>query len=200
MKKFNRLMVGLMVASRVSSACVEAMAPNSNSSLSSLSSLNSSLSTGFANPNQLIDDNGNTLLHYAAQNNDITLVKVLIKRGAFINKENKQRKTPLDVAQENSDAKKYLRICDNLIRACYNNTINEDVIRKTIADGGDVNVKDDNLFCYTPLHFAAMHRNAEFVKNLIEVGANVNETGEYGRTPLHFAAMGGNTEIVKTLI
>lgn len=66
-----------------------------------------------------------------------------------------------------------------LHEAVYNNDIN--AIRKLIAQGADVNAKDD--WGDTPLHWAD---NVELIRELLKApGINVNAAGYLGYTPLH---------------
>jgi len=76
---------------------------------------------------------------------------------------------------------------------------NIEAVKKTLADGADVNAKDDNG--WTPLHWAALSGHKEVSEYLITMGADVNaaETGS-GMTPLHFAAAGDQKEIVELLL
>ncbi|MGM0600587.1 MAG: ankyrin repeat domain-containing protein [Candidatus Rifleibacteriota bacterium] len=53
---------------------------------------------------------------------------------------------------------------------------------------------------YTALHAAAADGNFEFVKFLVENGANANIYGENNKTPLHFAAENNHYEVAKFLI
>ena len=76
---------------------------------------------------------------------------------------------------------------------------NIEAVKKTLADGADVNAKDDNG--WTPLRWAAGIGHKEVSEYLITMGADVNaaETGS-GMTPLHFAAGGDQKEIVELLL
>ena len=58
---------------------------------------------------------------------------------------------------------------------------NIEAVKKTLADGADVNAKDDNGS--TPLHPAAANDHKELAELLIEKGANVNaKDGIGGKT------------------
>jgi ankyrin repeat protein len=77
-------------------------------------------------------------------------------------------------------------------------------VKKHLADGADVNAKDDEGM--TPLHWAAPEGHKEIAELLIAKGANVNAksdnevAGSEGMTPLHFAAYVGRREIAELLI
>ena len=75
---------------------------------------------------------------------------------------------------------------------------NIEAVKKTLADGADVNAKDDNG--WTPLHWAAGIGHKEVSEYLITMGADVNAKTSLGSTPLHGAAMGGHKEIAERLI
>ena len=76
---------------------------------------------------------------------------------------------------------------------------NIEAVKKTLADGADVNAKDDNG--WTPLHWAATSFDKEVSEYLITMGADVNAAETVsGMTPLHFAAAGDQKEIVELLL
>ena len=53
-----------------------------------------------ADPNQLLDESGVTPLHFAAQNNSLNVVPLLVKAGAKVDAETTpDGQTPLDIAQ-----------------------------------------------------------------------------------------------------
>jgi len=71
-------------------------------------------------------------------------------------------------------------------------------VKKHLADGADVNAKDDEGM--TPLHFAAYVGRREIAELLIAAGADVNATDKHVMTPLHKAAFVGHKEIAELLI
>ena len=76
---------------------------------------------------------------------------------------------------------------------------NIEAVKKTLADGADVNAKDDNGL--TPLHWAAGIGHKEVSEYLITMGADVNAAETVsGMTPLHFAAALDQKEIVELLL
>jgi ankyrin repeat protein len=73
-------------------------------------------------------------------------------------------------------------------------------LRKELAAGADVEVKDDVLGA-TRLHRAASEGHKEIVELLIAKGADVYaKANQFGGTPLHFAANNGHKEVAELLI
>ncbi|MBQ8251159.1 MAG: ankyrin repeat domain-containing protein [Alphaproteobacteria bacterium] len=58
----------------------------------------------------------------------------------------------------------------------------------------------DNRPHQTALHMAVMNNHSQYVKALIEKGANVNVQDVYGKTPLHFALMYFYEDSIKALL
>jgi len=74
-----------------------------------------------------------------------------------------------------------------------------DIVSTLCELGADVNLTSDVFYGDTPLHFACMLKNSEFVQVLLTHHANVHARNHSGHTPLHVAASRGSTEIVKLL-
>lgn len=103
-----------------------------------------------------------TLLHIAARNNYVNIIKPLKDKGADINIQNERGNTPLHEAVESG---------------C------KEAVQSLIENGADVKAKTERSED-TPLHFA---RNAEITELLIKNGASVNEKNKHGCVPLHNA-------------
>jgi ankyrin repeat protein len=73
-----------------------------------------------------------------------------------------------------------------------------DVLRRLIAQGGDVNAAD--LDRETPLHCAARWGRTPAVEVLLQAGAEVNARTVYGATPLHLAVRESQIEVVSMLL
>ena len=71
-------------------------------------------------------------------------------------------------------------------------------VRRLVAKGADVNVKDE--LGQTPLHGAARGGHQEVVDLLIRCGANVTEQDQVGRTPLYESAIRGHFPVSEILI
>ncbi len=125
--------------------------------------------------------NGISLLHVAAVNEKVAVIKYLIKKGADVDaKENKDGWTPLFAAAKKNPY--------------------PSVIRCLIKNGAKVNAKDQNGL--TPLHLAAQSNpNVKVVQCLLKNGADVNSVNVIGCTPLHGVSMErSNNEMVHLLI
>ena len=74
---------------------------------------------------------------------------------------------------------------------------NIEAVKQYLADGVDVNAKDD--WGKTPLHYATANDQKETVELLIAEGAEVNVMSNKGQTPLDWAINSKVTEIVELL-
>ena len=63
-------------------------------------------------------------------------------------------------------------------------TGNIEAVKQHLADGADLNAKDNSKDGTTPLHISAMHDQKETGEFLIAAGANINSKDEKGFTPL----------------
>ena len=80
-----------------------------------------------------------------------------------------------------------------------------DRCRALLADGAEVNCRDERgneYTCtkYTPLHAAIENGHAEACKLLVEGRADVYAQDRFDRTPLHVAAENGDAEACKMLL
>jgi ankyrin repeat protein len=66
--------------------------------------------------------------------------------------------------------------------------------------GEDVNSKNYEKNQETPIYYAIRQNNFDFLKFLVEHGANVNVTNNYGQTPLDVAIIYDNFEIIEFLL
>ena len=154
----------------------------------------------------------NLLFDAVAQQN-IEMIKLLIKKGADINTLNfrdRQKGTLLfeAVGQQNIDIVKLLIESDadvNILNRqrttpLFNATLKEniEIAKLLIESGADVNLQDEQG--RTALFEAVITNNIEIVKLLIKSGADVNLQDEQGKTLLFDAVAQQNIEIVKLLI
>ena len=134
---------------------------------------------------------GLTALHYAAAAGHASVARLLIERGADMNKkaiveysfvENKENKAiqgaykPIDLA---------------VLRG------RQEIVALLIEQGAG------NLDLTSALHNAVSSRNTPMAKMLIEKGANVDALeagGPFAHTPLHLAVLMGDADMVKLLL
>ena len=120
------------------------------------------------------DESGLTALHYAAQKEDTSQLKDLLKRGGSPNiREGNTNWTPLFSAVVVGNLK---------------------AIQILLDAGSEVNAR--NIYGATPLHHA-QHEEAAI---LIGHGADVNAASKKGWTPLHSAAFFGRVKTVELLL
>ncbi|OUM68856.1 hypothetical protein PIROE2DRAFT_27061, partial [Piromyces sp. E2] len=130
----------------------------------------------FTDDIQEIETSGLTPLLLAINNNDILLVKYLIDHQVELKRPNRNEVTPFRKALDKSNIK---------------------ILRLLLAKDKKIPIEDNNL---QPLIFAIKKNNPEFVKLLIENGADINEFSYNGNTPLLQAINNDNTEIIHLLI
>jgi len=122
-------------------------------------------------------EDGWTPLQGAVFNYHSKVTRLLIERGA-------------DVNRRNAELKKYTA----LHVAIASKKPNVEVV-KMLAERGDLDVKNKNGA--TPLHLAAMWGHAEVAKVLIAKGASMKIANNKGRQPLEVAARYGHDELAK---
>ncbi|MBR2140797.1 MAG: ankyrin repeat domain-containing protein [Rickettsiales bacterium] len=122
------------------------------------------------------DMEGNSIICYAASNDNIEAIEYLMSKGIDINTTNKFNQTPIFFAVN----KKNPRMVEYLIK-----------------HGANVNVADKNG---TPLlHFAITCGNLEVIKCLVENGADINASGPNKDSAFGCAVKCGNEKIINYL-
>ena len=122
---------------------------------------------------------GTTALHWAAINDDVRIVEVLLYAGATVKPITRLGGyTPLHLASRSGHG---------------------DVVRALLIGGADANGFTNTGV--TALHFAAQSNSAESIRTLVEHGAEVDVLdSRSSRTPLMFAAVGNSTAAIQALI
>lgn len=121
---------------------------------------------------------GDSPLHWAAINDNVTVVKILLEAGARVESVNSILEQPLHVA------------------VGYENL---NVVLELLDRGADVNARTDGK--RTPLHYAAASGNVMLVRTLLQKGAHANASfGDENVTALHVAAMDGHEEVIRELL
>ena len=79
-----------------------------------------------------------------------------------------------------------------------------DEVRHLLAAGGDIEERDGSegseLQGHSPLQIAAYKGRADVVMVLLEHGADISSTNDYGWTPLHLASFASFEETVRILL
>ena len=156
------------------------------------------------------DNEGNTALSIAIKNNNSEIIKMLINAGASdVNKVEKHKTTPSleymsDAKQEplNKTTSNDKNVNENFLDYDWWETATLEDVQAEIANGADVNAKNDNFDGWTALMYALCdNKDIEIIKALLDAGADVkiidnNET----TTLMHGARYHDNPEVIKMLM
>lgn len=113
------------------------------------------------------DNEGDTLLHLAACNEDINVIKMFLKEGSIdINAQNNAGNTPLHIA-------------------AANNVVFSVAAELLLQKGADPNLK--NRDGDAPLHIAVRKGYYDMMLTLLDNGANINAQNNMNETPLTLA-------------
>jgi ankyrin repeat protein len=172
------------------------------------------------------NSNGDTPLHFACIKGNINLVKLLHEKGCDLNEFNKEHNNAIIFAVGNNciDVVKYLidnnvnlNVIDgeniSLLHMCIGVNFNLDSYKLKIIENKKLKImkmileKDKSMidyYCpkdfYTPLLTATMFNRKDFIKMLLEYGANPNINGPLNYSPLYHAVCNNDFEIVKLLV
>ena len=127
------------------------------------------------------DDDGNTVLHYAASSSSEEISESLVKHDQYLAEHD---------ADKNGGALHFV------IKNCKEESLS--IVKSLVEQGADVNVKDYRN--KTALHYAVEAKSLEIIKYLVEHGADVNCKTKRGATALHFAVGTGSLKMVKYLV
>ena len=175
-----------------------------------MASFNAHFNSRFYKDSWLNDDDiyGCTALYCAAKNGHTAIVEKLLVRGAVVDPApNRYIYSPLAaaVAHGHTDTVKVLLAA----KPALNNVLNDgktvlslaverdrlEIMQLLIAAGTDVHAHNNQALC-----FAASHGKTEFVKALIEAGADKNKPGQDGHTPLHSAIYNNRVDVIEYLL
>ena len=135
------------------------------------------------------DDTEAMLLIITSRNNNIDILKLLLKNGANVNAKDNFGRTPLHGIAFWCNEKEFKDKYDSIVTTA----------KFLLENGADVNAKDNCM--ETPLHEAVtIDYNLSLTELLIKNGADVNAKDNCGGTPLHKAVSYHMFEAVKLLI
>jgi ankyrin repeat protein len=152
------------------------------------------------------------LLHIATKNNNLKMVKLLLKKGHLpVDAKNSKEWTALHIASRYN----YYQIGRYLIKEghSYVNEINQEqntslhissqygnttMAQLLISNNADVNYKNEEG--WTPLHVACKYGYEKIVQLLLENYANINMTTYKYMTPLHIAVYYNQISVIKYLL
>ena len=159
-----------------------------------------------ANPNDVMDQKGTSVLHFAAYQGNEKVINVLLNASADINIQDNDMVTPLMLAAgfKNKKAVQLLlsRGADINLSDPEGRTVlmrSPDIIFPLINLSSVELNKTDNKG-YSLLHWAAMQNNTHLIHTLIQAGLNPNINNTSGKTPLMSAAQNANNEAIEDLL
>ena len=156
------------------------------------------------------DDEGKSLLHWAAEGGHVTTMRLLIRRGCNVDSVDGRGLTPLHCAAACGQAKAVRELIrkgatKSMVAREYGALLQQAVlmghvetVEAMLAEGCPIDVVGRNG--KTVLHSAAEGGHVEIVRKLAGRGCDVNAVKANGCTPLHDAAGCGRTEAVRELI
>ncbi|XP_017558890.1 KN motif and ankyrin repeat domain-containing protein 2-like [Pygocentrus nattereri] len=131
----------------------------------------------------MVDDNGNTALHYSVSHSNFSIAKLLLDTGGCeVDLRNKIGYTAIMLASlVPVDSPKDMKVIQKLMEL------------------GDVNAHAGQVG-QTALHLAVRHGRVSTVQQLLAQGANINAQDQAGTTALISACDRGHTDIVRILL
>lgn len=152
-----------------------------------------------------VDKHGNSALHYAVLDDDnLAIVRYLLKKGANKELQNIDEKTALEVATENMRKKSAAILgmdsFDNIASFVQMDEDNNTQFREKIKymlemkKVSSIDVKDSDYYNYTALMYQIEHGTLENMNALLTLNPppNLNIKNIYGQNALHCAAVNTN--------
>ena len=159
---------------------------------------------------------GKKAMHFAAQQDDVQVLKKLMEMGAFVNTPDYTQKTPLLYAAENGHLEALLFFLKNGANgleqdlegttALHCAAARDDVPMITMLakdfhlDVNGANRQKEFSLYNTPLHRAAQKGHIHAIQALMNNGANEKTVNIHGATALHAAAQQGHIAAIVSLI
>ena len=144
------------------------------------------------------DARGNTLLHNAVEGHNLRLIKFLLAKGADANARNFQGQTPLarlldwsftaelarPLLENGAEVKGIDDLNGNAFFRMLLYPLDASFVKLMISKGFDINARNDKEIGDTPLTFVASNFKPFNVGALLDNGANINDTNNFGQTAL----------------
>ena len=158
------------------------------------------------------DDEGKSLLHWAAEGGHVTAMRLLIRRGCDVDSVDGRGLTPLHWAAVMGQTKAVRVLIQmgatksrSVVAGNFGTPLHHaalyghvETAEAMLEEGCPIDVVDING--ETILHWAAKGGHVQTVRKLVCRGCDVNAVSAIGCTPLHTAATCGQTEAVHKLI
>lgn len=157
------------------------------------------------------DDDGESLLFFAARQSSAEVVKILIKNGAEINQFDVNKNlTPLMISAIEGKVHNCAALvssgANQLLKDADGNTAlhlaikkgNNFVVNCLTQTGYDINLRNGKGL--TPLELAVKERQVDVIDDLVKAGANVNSPFENSLTPIQMAAINNDGDLLTKLI
>ena len=157
----------------------------------------------------IVDQNGFTLMHFAAAYGQQDIMQLLLANKARIDAANNNEEQPIHIAVRsgNPDTVEWLIDHGASVHGTSADTQpihlaiergQAQTVRVLIQNSADINCRD--VHYQQPIHNAARNGHAEIVSLLLENGADVNALEFGNQQPLHGAAMNRHTDTVRLLL
>jgi len=124
-----------------------------------------------------VDEHQRTALQAACSQDCLSIVKILLEKGADVAVATNDGLTPLHIASSNGHT---------------------EAVKALLEKGADITVTGNNGS--SPLYLASSNGHVEVVKVLLEEGADAALVNKDGFTPQYIATCGGYVEVVKVLL
>jgi superfamily I DNA and/or RNA helicase len=141
----------------------------------------------------VVDHNGHTPLHYAAEHSTPVNIQLLIE--IIFCDLSKPSYEGIIASFEGIDGSEFGELTPLHLAAGYAPSENVKVL---VDAGADLQMMPN--WELTPLHFAACHGNTENINLLLDYGADLMEQSLNGNTPLHYAARDGTAAAITELL
>lgn len=159
-----------------------------------------------------LDEHGFTALHYAAQNNHVFIINMLLDFGAKLNVTGVDGSTPIHLAARFNSMDALVSLLDAGAKVSVLNSVigstalheaaafgNRDIVEYLLKDKkADANSPDYKAM--TPLMHASGSGHDIICEYLLQYGASVDSCSAEGMTALHFASTNGDSQVTQQII